>query len=162
MKSILHTITIALLLVTSSNSNETFPPTSSITSVATDVFLRTVAPTGSIARVPIPTPAPGSEEVSYIPTSDASFTNYDMQAVEVNGSPIPTMATVGSGIGGLGYVSEGESDAERGEKIEGEGGASSAEDSAAAAAPNTNDGVGMETGLMGTYVLGIVALLGLL
>lgn len=159
MKSILHTITIALLLVTSSNSNETFPPTSSITSVATDVFLRTVAPTGSIARVPIPTPAPGSEEVSYIPTSDASFTNYDMQAVEVNGSPIPTIATVGSGIGGSGYVSEGESDAEQSEKIEGEG-ASSAEDSAAA--PDTNDGFGMDRGLIGPCVLGIVAWLGLM
>jgi hypothetical protein len=83
-----------------------------------------------------------------------------MQAVEVNGSPIPTMATVGSGIGGSGYVAEGESDTGRGEKIEGEVGASSAGGSAAA--QDTNEGVWMERRLMGTCVLGVVAWLGLL
>eukprot|EP00804_Cyclotella_cryptica_P029786 CCRYP_020656-RA/>CCRYP_020656-RA protein AED:0.50 eAED:0.47 QI:0/-1/0/1/-1/1/1/0/159 len=158
MKSILHTIApaLTLLFLNPSNSQNTYAPTSSTTSVASDVFMRTVAPTGSVARVPRPTPLPGSDDGTYSPTSDAAFTNFDMQAVEVNGSPVPTIAVIGSGMGGSGYVAaEGESEAGKDPAV---GEAPSGVD---AAAPVTNEGVWMQRGLMGTCVLGAVAWLGL-
>jgi len=90
MKTLQCYITITLFLVNASLAQqETHRPTSSQTSLASDVNVHTAAPTGVVMRFPRPTPIPGSE--TYWPTTDAAFLDYDMQIVAVGGSPVPTV-----------------------------------------------------------------------
>lgn len=148
MKSLQYIVTTAVILSPSQAQN-TYPPTSSQTTLASDYQVHTVAPTGSVARYPRPSPPPGSE--TYWPTTEDAYV-MDMQVVEVAGSPVPTVIRL-----------DGESVGVTVESTENAG--VSGNDAPAPAAtedvpPNNNARVSRKNGLLESVVCGVVALLG--
>ena len=98
MKRSLHlTITALLILNPSLGQEYSYPPTYSQTSLTSDPHMHTIAPTGGglPARVPRPTPVPGSDtDTTYWPTSEAAFLDMDMQIVSNVNTPAPTTVRV--------------------------------------------------------------------
>jgi hypothetical protein len=159
MKSTQLYITATVLLINSALAQkDTYPPTTSTTSLASDVLMHTIAPTDGVARFPRPTPVPGSE--TYWPTTESAFLDYDMQVVEVAGSPVPTVVRL-----------DGESaDTESGTGDQSDGTSAAAnEDVPQNGAPTpsaneqpTNDGILRRNGSLEVFIVGIVAWLGFL
>jgi hypothetical protein len=164
MKSSMQYIStiITLLSITSQSlaQQNTYPPTSSTTSIVSDLLHHTVAPTGSVVRVPRPTLVPGT---TYPPSSEAEFTTVDMQVVEVGGSPVPTVVGGGTNMEGYVPVEESVEDAEeKAETFGVESGGQVESGVAQAPAPVTNNGGLRMGGFLETCALGVMAWWGML
>jgi hypothetical protein len=154
MKSIQScSITVSLLILNPTLAQQnTYPPTSSQTSLASGVALHTISPTAGVPRFPRPTPPPGAE--TYWPTTDEAFVGYDMQVVAVAGSPVPTVVRMG-----------GDSVSMESTEADADGAASGESDVAPAPAasedvPSTNGGVYCGDAIIKTIVLGALVWLG--
>ena len=162
MKTSLHcTITTLLILNPSLGQEYTYSPTYSQTSLASNAHVHTIAPTGGglPARVPRPTPVPGSDADTYWPTSDAAFLDIDMQIVTAN-TPVPTAVRV-----------EGETpvnmEATDGGEVMKESIESDQNESDVVAAPESNvdeppNKVRIKSGVLHTCLLGVVTWLAML
>jgi hypothetical protein len=160
MKSTQLCIPATLLLINPAIAQQnTYSPTSSSTSLSSDLLIHTIAPTGGgVERVPRPTPVPGSE--TYWPTIESAFLDYDMQIVEVAGSPVPTVIRLdGEGVGTESGADDesGEASHDTNEEVPSNGAPTPA-----ANEQSTNDGVLRRNNVLEMFAIGVVSWLGLL